>query len=78
MYTRFRRWSQQGVWEYIFEERIAQDIKERCAKEAAEAVLIQIDTMKKAILARAFRGKLGTSGPVEEWAGTLLNKSLCA
>lgn len=44
------------------------------AKEAAEAVLIQIDTMKKAILARAFRGELGTNNPKEEWAGTLLNK----
>lgn len=26
VYTRFRRWSQQGVWEHIFEELIAQDI----------------------------------------------------
>ena len=33
------------------------------AKEAAEAVLAQIDTMKKAILARAFRGELGTNDP---------------
>ena len=29
----------------------------------AEAVLTQIDTMKKAILARAFRGELGTNDP---------------
>ncbi len=42
------------------------------AKEAAEAVLIQIDTMKKAILARAFRGELGTNDPAEEWAGECL------
>ena len=42
------------------------------AKEAAEAVLIQIDTMKKAILARAFRGELGTNDPAEEWAGELV------
>lgn len=48
--------------------------KEQQAKEAAEAVLSQIDTMKKAILARAFRGELGTNDPAEEWAGTLLNK----
>lgn len=48
--------------------------KERQAKEAAEAVFSQIDTMKKAILARAFRGELGTNNPKEEWAGTLLNK----
>ena len=42
------------------------------AKEAAEAVLIQIDTMKKAILARAFRGELGTNDPAEKWAGELV------
>lgn len=45
---------------------------ERQAKEAAETVLDQIDTMKKAILARAFRGELGTNDPSEEWAGTLV------
>lgn len=45
---------------------------ERQAKTAAEAVLSQIDTMKKAILARAFRGELGTNDPAEEWAGTLV------
>lgn len=31
----------------------------------AETVLSQIDTMKKAILARAFRGELGTNDPTE-------------
>lgn len=46
--------------------------KEKQAKEAAEAVLAQIDTMKKAILARAFRGELGTNDPKEEWAGELV------
>lgn len=46
------------------------------AKSAAEAVLIQIDTMKKAILARAFRGELGTNDPKEEWTGEMLKKSL--
>lgn len=45
---------------------------EQRAKEAAEAVLDQIDTMKKAILARAFRGELGTNDPAEEWAGELI------
>lgn len=50
--------------------------KERQAKEAAEAVLSQIDTMKKAILARAFRGELGTNDPEEEWAGELVRKTL--
>lgn len=46
--------------------------QEHQAKEAAEAVLAQIDTMKKAILARAFRGELGTNDPAEEWAGELV------
>ena len=50
--------------------------KEQQAKEAAEAVLDQIDTMKKAILARAFRGELGTNDPAEEWAGELLKENL--
>ena len=40
--------------------------KEERAKEAAEAVIDQIETMKKAILARAFRGELGTNNPEEE------------
>ena len=48
--------------------------KEQQAKEAAEAVLAQIDTMKKAILARAFRGELGTNDPAEEWAGELVKE----
>ena len=50
--------------------------KERQALAAAEAVLSQIDTMKKAILARAFRGELGTNDPKEEWAGELVKKAL--
>lgn len=50
--------------------------KDQQAKEAAEAVLAQINTMKKAILACAFRGELGTNDPAEEWAGELLKKSL--
>lgn len=45
---------------------------ERQAKDAAEAVLAQIDAMKKAILARAFRGELGTNDPAEEWAGEMV------
>ena len=48
--------------------------KERQAEEAAEAVLAQIDTMKKAILARAFRGELGTNDPAEEWAGEMVKE----
>lgn len=54
--------------------RILDDLlaKEQQAKEAAEAVLEQIDLMKKSILARAFRGKLGTNDPAEESAVELV------
>lgn len=48
--------------------------KEQQAKEAAEAVLDQIDLMKKSILARAFRGELGTNDPTDEPAVELLKK----
>ncbi len=50
--------------------------KEQQAKETAEAILVQIDTMKKAILARAFRGELGTNDPAEESAAELLKTVL--
>lgn len=50
--------------------------KEYQAKEAAETVIDQIDTMKKAILARAFRGELGTNDPSEEGAVELLKQIL--
>ena len=46
--------------------------KEQQAKEAAEGVLEQIDLIKKAILARAFRGELDTNDPNEESAVSLL------
>ena len=46
--------------------------KEKQAKETAEEVIAQIDTMKKAVLARAFRGELGTNDPEEESAMELL------
>ena len=46
--------------------------REQSAKAAAEAVLDQIDLMKKSILARAFRGELGTNDPSEESAVELL------
>ena len=46
--------------------------KEQQAKEAAEGVLEQIDLIKKTILARAFRGELGTNDPSEESAAKLL------
>ena len=47
---------------------------ERQAKETAEAVLEQIDTIKKSILSRAFRGELGTNNPTEESAVELLKQ----
>lgn len=48
--------------------------KEQQAKEAAEGVLEQIDLIKKSILARAFRGELGTNDPGEESAVELLKR----
>ena len=50
--------------------------KEQQSQEAAEAVLDQIDLMKKSILARAFRGELGTNDPSEESAVELLKESI--
>ena len=52
--------------------------KEQQAKESVEAVLTQINTMKKVILARAFRGELGTNDPAEESAAELLKSTLHA
>ena len=51
--------------------------KEQQAKEAAEGVLEKIDLIKKAILARAFRGELGTNDPSEESAVGLLKTCYC-
>lgn len=48
--------------------------KEQQAKESAEAVLEQIDLIKKSILARAFRGELGTNDPAEESAVALVKE----
>ena len=50
--------------------------KEQQAKDAAESVIDQIDTMKKAVLARAFRGELGTNDPREERVIELLKSIL--
>ena len=50
--------------------------KEQQAKETAEQTLAQIDTMKKAILARAFRDELGTNDPDDESAEELLKRIL--
>ena len=49
-------------------------VKEQQAKEAAEGVLDQIDLIQKAILARAFRGELGTNDPNEESAAEWLKQ----
>lgn len=48
--------------------------KEQQAKETAEQVIEQIEVMKKAILARAFRGELGTNDPNDEPAVDLLRR----
>lgn len=51
-------------------------VNEQKSKETAEAVIERIETMKKAILARAFRGELGTNDPSEESAVELLKQVL--
>jgi type I restriction enzyme S subunit len=48
--------------------------KEQRARELCD-VIEKIDLMKKAILARAFRGKLGTNDPHEESAMGFLKES---
>lgn len=50
--------------------------KEEAAKEAAEQVIEQIDLMKKSILAKAFRGELGTNNVEEESSIELLKQIL--
>ena len=50
--------------------------KEQQTKNIAESVLDQIDLMKKSILARAFRGELGTNDPSEESAVGLLKRTI--
>ena len=49
---------------------------EQNAKDAAEQVIDRIETMKKSILARAFRGELGTNDPNDESAIELLKRIL--
>ena len=50
--------------------------KEIQAKEAAESVLEKTNTLKKSILARAFRGELGTNDAADEPAVELLKRFL--
>lgn len=58
--------------------RIIDDLlaKEQQAKELAENALAKIDLIKKSILARAFRGELGTNNPADESAVELLKRVL--
>lgn len=50
--------------------------RERSAQQAAEQALVSIDLMKKSILARAFRGELGTNKASEASAVELLKQVL--
>lgn len=50
--------------------------KEQQANELSESALAKIDLIKKAILARAFRGELGTNNPADEPAIELLKRVL--
>ena len=50
--------------------------KEKSICESCEASLNTIETIKKSILAKAFRGELGTNNPAEESAKELLKKCL--
>ena len=54
--------------------RILDDVleKEKIAYESAENVISHIELMKKSILAKAFRGELGTNNPEEESSSELL------
>lgn len=50
--------------------------KEMKVKDTCESIIDQIDTMKRAVLACAFRGELGTNDPTEESAVELLKRIL--
>ena len=50
--------------------------KEQQANELSENALAKIDLIKKSILARAFRGELGTNNPADEPAVELLKRML--
>ena len=50
--------------------------RERAAQQATEQALVSIDLMKKSILARAFRGELGTNKASEASALELLRQGL--
>ena len=50
--------------------------REQDATEIASIVLVQIEEIRKSILARAFRGELGTNNLLDEKASVLLGKVL--
>lgn len=50
--------------------------KEENSKELAEQVIDSIDMLKKSVLAKAFRGELGTNIPEEESSIELLKKMI--
>ena len=50
--------------------------KEQQVKDTAEMLIEKVDLMKKSILARAFRGELGTNDPNDENAVKLLKRVL--
>lgn len=64
------------VQQKVAEKLVSLYKKEDAAQKACESALAQIDLLKKAILARAFRGKLGTGDPNDPSALDLLKKSL--
>ena len=49
---------------------------EETAKNIAEYIIVSIDIIKKSILAKAFRGELGTNEPEDESAIDLLKRHL--
>lgn len=61
---------------YIVETLNVLLAKESFAKEAAEMVIEQIELMEKSILAKAFRGELGTNNPDDERAIELLRRTI--
>ena len=67
-----------GIQEQREIVRILDDLfeQEQQAQSAVENVLADIDTLKKSILARAFRGELATNDPGEENAVEMLKKML--
>ncbi len=52
--------------------------REQSTVTACEEALTTIDTLKKSILARAFRGELGTNDPADPSAKELLREILSA